>query len=197
MQQRPLFLRQAFFPFRKIRAAIAIPSAILSILCLSAALRLHNLTYHSLWYDEAVSVRWARSSVARILDVGLKLVEDRLPPLYYLLLKGWGALGGFSEFSLRFPSVVAGVLLVAVVYALGRRLFGRGAGLAAALLAALNPFLVWYSQEARMYALSALLGALGVLCFVRAMERPRRWGYWFGLGACALAGLYTHLYSGF
>ncbi|MFQ5577945.1 MAG: glycosyltransferase family 39 protein [Anaerolineae bacterium] len=171
--------------------------AILPITLLAFALRLHNLTYHSLWYDEAVSARWARSGAVRILDVSMKLVEDRLPPLYYLLLKGWSALGGFSEFSLRFPSVAAGVLLVAVVYALGRRLFGRWAGLVAALLAALNPFLIWYSQEARMYVLSALLGTLGALCFVRAMARPRRWGYWAGLGACALAGLYTHLYSGF
>ena len=144
------------------------------IVLLGAALRLYNLTYHSLWFDEAVSIRWAQSGVSRILEVSMKLVDDRLPPLYYLLLKWWGDVAGLSEFSVRFPSVVFGTLLIPVVYALGRRLFGRRTGALAALLTALNPFLIWYSQEARMYSLAVLLGTFGVLCFVMAVfERGR------------------------
>ena len=169
-----------------------------AIILLGTTLRLYNLTYHSLWFDEAISVRWATSSLARIWEVSMTLVEDRLPPLYYLLLKFWLGLAGSSEFSLRFPSVVAGVLLIPVVYAIGRRLFGRAVGLLAALLTALNPFLIWYSQEARMYALAVLLATAGVLCFLLAISRPPpRHLAWLGLGLAALAGLYTHLYSGF
>ena len=167
-----------------------------------AMLRVTNLTYHSIWFDEAVSIRWATSSAPRIIEVGMTLVEDRLPPLYYLLLKGWVGLGGLSEFSLRYLSVVFGVLLIAVVYALGSRLFNRRAGLLAALLIALNPFLIWYSQEARMYALAVLLSTFGVLCFILAINAPPPSPPtlllpWLALGLSALAGLYTHLYTGF
>ncbi len=159
-------------------------------------LRVQNLTYHSIWFDEAVSIRWAQSSVARILDVSMHLVEDRLPPLYYLLLKGWVSLAGLTEFSVRFPSAVLGTLLIAAVYAIGRRLFDARTGLLAAALVAVNPFLVWYSQETRMYALAALLGALTVLAFHCAVtDGGARW--WAAMGIFAAAGLYTHLYTGF
>ena len=159
-------------------------------------LRVQNLTYHSIWFDESVSIHWAQSSVARILDVSMHLVEDRLPPLYYLLLKGWVSLAGLTEFSVRFPSVVLGTLLVAVMFAIGRRLFGARTGLLAAALVAVNPFLVWYSQEARMYALAVLLGALTVLAFHRAVSGDGA-RHWAAMGIFAAAGLYTHLYTGF
>jgi 4-amino-4-deoxy-L-arabinose transferase-like glycosyltransferase len=54
------------------------------ITLIALALRLYNLTYHSLWFDEAISVYWARQSVPRILEVGFTLVEDRLPPCIIL-----------------------------------------------------------------------------------------------------------------
>ena len=117
---------------------------LLAIILLGFSLRLYNLTYHSIWFDEAVSIRWATSSVSRILEVSVNLVEDRLPPLYYLLLKWWVEAVGLSDFSLRYLSVVFGVLLIPVVYVLGRRLVNRSAGLLATLLVALNPFLIWY-----------------------------------------------------
>lgn len=174
---------------------------LLLLILLAFALRVYNLTYHSLWFDEAVSVRWANASVARILDVSLNLVEDRLPPLYYLGLKGWITVAGQSEFGLRFPSVVLGVLLVPLVYRLGQFFFGHAVGLLAAAFTTVNPFLVWYSQEARMYALAVLLATGGVFCFTRALANDDRgrvslWP-WLGLGVGALGGLYTHLYTGF
>ena len=176
-------------------------------LCLSLlalAVRLQNLAYHSLWFDEAMSVYWARSSLSRIWEVSMNLVEDRLPPLYYLLLHGWQSLAGDGEVSVRLPSVILGALLVPVIYQLGKDLFDRRVASLAALLAALNPFLVWYSQEARMYALAVLLCTLGTWCFIRAVTavqtKPAQtagWVWWLGYGLCAVAGLYTHLYTGF
>jgi uncharacterized membrane protein len=178
-------------------------------------LRLYNLTYHSLWFDEAISVHWARQSVPRILEVGLTLVEDRLPPLYYLLLKGWTALFGFSEFSLRSLSAFLGTLLVPVIAAIAAMLFNRRVAWLTALLVALNPFLIWYSQEARMYALAVLFGALAGWAWLQICKfadlqippitkSPSRFSLfiahysWLILFILfALAGLYTHLYTGF
>jgi hypothetical protein len=169
----------------------------LALTLLALAVRLYNLSYHSLWFDEAMSVHWARSDVARILEVSLNLVEDRLPPLYYLLLHYWRLLAGDGELAVRFPSVVLGTLLVPVVYRLGLDLFrSRRVAVLAAALAAFNPFLVWYSQEARMYALAVALSALGTWFFLRGVTR-RAPASWVAYGLCALAGLYTHLYTGF
>ncbi len=176
------------------------PWSPLALTLLALWVRLHNLTYHSLWFDEVMSVHWARSELSRILEVSMNLVEDRLPPLYYLLLHGWRLLLGDGEVSVRLPSVLLGVLLVPVVYRLGADLFGRRVAVLAAALTALNPFLVWYSQEARMYALAVLLVSLGTWFFARAAIASSRqrvaWHYWLGYGLCAIAGLYTHLYTG-
>ncbi len=176
------------------------PWSPLALTLLALWVRLHNLTYHSLWFDEVMSVHWARSELSRILEVSMNLVEDRLPPLYYLLLHGWRLLLGDGEVSVRLPSVLLGVLLVPVVYRLGTDLFGRRVAVLAAALTALNPFLVWYSQEARMYALAVLLASLGTWFFARAALASSRqrvaWHYWLGYGLCAIAGLYTHLYTG-
>jgi len=177
---------------------------------LAFAVRLYNLTYHSLWFDEAMSVHWARSSVPRILEVSMNLVEDRLPPLYYLSLHYWRTLAGDGEVAVRLPSVVLGTLLIPIVYRLSVDVYGgpygRRVAVLAATLTALNPFLIWYSQEARMYAQAALLGTLGTWFFLRGTTLPRsqegRGGIkyaatWLAYGLCAAAGLYTHLYTGF
>ncbi len=186
-------------------------TCLLAIILIGFSLRTYNLTYHSIWFDESVSIRWAKESVPRILDVSLNLVEDRLPPLYYLLLKFWGTLVGLSEWSVRYPSVIFGVLLIPIMYKIGSRLFNSEVGLVTAMLTACNPFLIWYSQEARMYSLAVCLASLAVLCFIYAMpnksgvhcpstSKGRGWGgvlAWIGFGLASLAGLYTHLYTGF
>jgi 4-amino-4-deoxy-L-arabinose transferase-like glycosyltransferase len=190
---------------------------LLAIILIALAVRLHHLTYHSLWFDEAISVHWAKQPVPKILEVGFTLVEDRLPPLYYVLLKGWIALLGLSETSVRSLSVLMGTLLVPVVARLAADLFNRRVALSAAGLVALNPFLVWYSQEARMYAQAVLFGVLAVWAGVRmsvllAPLPPGRGtllpvaqrgaggkGLFYALlfVLCAVAGLYSHLYTAF
>lgn len=146
----------------------------IAIILIAFGVRFYNLTYHSLWFDEAVSVYWARQSVPRILEVGFTLMEDRLPPLYYLTLKGWSSLVGFTETGVRSLSVLMGVLLVPVGAKITALLFHRRVGLFAALLLALNPFLIWYSQEARMYAPAVLFGALAVLVFLQFVKGNQR-----------------------
>lgn len=183
---------------------------LLVIILLALGLRLHNITYHSIWFDEAISVHWAKQSVPRILEVGFTLVEDRLPPLYYLKLKGWTALFGFSETSIRALSVMFGVLLIPVTADIAARLFNRRIALVSAVLIALNPFLIWYSQEARMYAPAVFFGTLSVWAFVRLSEltsdhsssapmrrTPKQLLFALLFILSTVAGLYNHLYAGF
>jgi mannosyltransferase len=166
--------------------------ALLGILALALAVRLAGLTFHSLWLDEAVSVNWARLPAAELVARTITLREDSHPPLYYLALHGWIGLFGESEAAVRGLSVAAGVALVGLIYALAAFLSGRPAGLTAGFLAAISPYLVWYSQETRMYALLGALTAAGIYCLWRGLERGSAW-WWLGYLAATIAACYTQI----
>ena len=161
------------------------------LLALTMALRFYRLGAQSLWSDEGNSLALARAGLA---EIAARTALDIHPPLYYWLLKGWLAMLGQSEFAARSLSAGLGVLLAAMVYRLGRRLFGRRAGRAAMFAAAVSPFQVYYAQEARMYMLLALLGTASVWAAVEwwtATESRRRWLSAGGYALSAAMGLYT------
>ena len=140
--------------------------ALVAICLLGFFLRLLQISAQSLWWDEAVSLHLATSTVT-------DLIADRAahvhPPLYFLLLKGWVAGAGTSAFSVRLFSAWFNTLLVAAVYGFGRRFLDRRVGLVAALLTALSSLYIVYSQEARVYALLPLV-YLALLTLVGRLE---------------------------
>jgi 4-amino-4-deoxy-L-arabinose transferase-like glycosyltransferase len=172
-----------------------------AILVGAALLRFYRLDAQSFWNDEGNSARIAERSLDLIIEGA---AGDIHPPGYYLLLHGWRALFGQSEFALRSLSVLAGVAMVLFTGLLASRLFGRRVGLVAASLSAASPFAVYYSQEARMYALlGALSAASTYLAFgaFRAVEGASRHGdrrralpvgTLVSYGLVSAAGLYTH-----
>lgn len=164
-----------------------LPMALL-VLLIAAGARFYRIDAQSLWNDEGNSLRLAERGVADLLDAAAR---DIHPPGYYLLLKAWIALAGTSELALRTPSALAGGLTVAAAIALGRRLYGPGAGALAGVLVALNPLAIYYSQETRMYALLGLLAALSTLVFVAWLARAA-WDRTLALALLTAAGLYTH-----
>jgi len=137
------------------------------LLVLAAALRFYRLDAQSLWNDEGTSVALAGRDLATITR---SAALDIHPPLYYYLLHAWAGIFGSSEFAVRSLSALAGVGVVAVTWALGRRLFGPIEGLLAGLFAALSAFQVYYAQEARMYIFVTLLGGLSMLAQLRLLE---------------------------
>jgi hypothetical protein len=160
---------------------------LVAILAFAFALRLYRLGAESLWYDETVSVYLAGQSLPALVA---HTAGDIHPPGYYLLLHAWTRLAGSSDFAVALPSLFFGLLLVALAFRLGARLFGPGVGLLAAFLVALSPFTLWYSQEVRMYTLGAALG-MGLLLVVVALlwpARERRGGDWPLLLAYAVLG---------
>ena len=134
----------------------------LIILVIAAGLRFYNLGAQSLWADEGNSAALAARSFAQIAR---DAANDIHPPLYYWLLRLWTQAFGTSEAGLRSLSALLGTLLVLAVFGLGSRLFNRMVGLAAAFIAAIAPFQVYYGQEARMYILAALEAAVAALLF--------------------------------
>ncbi len=139
--------------------------------CSAAALRLSTLDLQSLWYDEAFTpVHVLHPSLAATLRAVVH--TENTPPLWYLLEWADSRVFGTGAFALRLPSALAGVATVPVAWAIGRELAGRRAAFARAALVAVNPLFVWYSQEARVYALFVLTAALAMLCFLRALREP-------------------------
>jgi hypothetical protein len=161
--------------------------------CLAGfALRAHGLGNQSLWLDEGASYAFALLSPGAL--VARTFSSEPNPPLYYLLLHGWVGGAGTSEYALRYLSLLPGVLTVALTYRLGLALVGRPAAVAAALLTAANPYLIWYAQEARMYALLGCLATATLLAVHRAAQRPTR-PAWAIFGLLLLATLYSHFYG--
>lgn len=144
---------------------------ILLILLLAFSLRVFRLGYQDLWWDEGANYVVASSSLGFIMDYAS--AADIHPPLYAILLHFWIKVAGQSEFSLRFPSLAFGVLIVALLYFAGKRLFGIKAGLFAALVSALSLFYLAYSQEARMYSLVTLLTLVSSLLLFELVRRAR------------------------
>jgi len=166
----------------------------LAILALALALRLINLDSRPLWYDEAFSVLWAEEPIQHFFQWTTTPAEgpaptDVHPPLYYLVLHAWMRLAGESPVAVRLPSVLFGVAAVWLIGLLGQAAGGPRMGNPAMLLAAVAPFPVAYSQEARMYSLLALCVVAAVYCAWRA-RKNRTW--WAAYTVCAALALYSH-----
>jgi mannosyltransferase len=164
---------------------------------LGAVLRFATLGLQSYHHDEIVTAtRVLGSDFFHAMNaVGF---SESAPPLYYALAWVWTQVTGTSEWGLRSLSAMAGVLTIPVAYLVARELRGRGTGLIAAALVAVNPMLLWYSQEARAYALLTLFCALSLLCCVRALQEQegerRDFVLWGVFSALALA---THYFAVF
>lgn len=158
---------------------------VLGVTVLGAALRFSTLGLQSYWYDEAVTVGLVRSSFLHMLR--LSAGTESTPPLYYVFAWFWARIFGTSEAGLRSLSATFGTLAIPIAFDAGKELVSRRAGVLAAALTAVSPFLTWYSQEARAYSLLVLLGALSLVFFARALKRPTRRVVWLWAVVAALA----------
>jgi mannosyltransferase len=144
--------------------------SLLATIAVGAIVRFWGLGSQSLWFDEWLTTEAVSGSVGDIF----RHVANRegIPPSYFLVMWGWVRVFGDGEAALRSLSVLVGIATIPVAYAIARELKQRRAvGRVAAVLVALNPMLVWYSQEARPYSLLALMGALSILTFARVWNR--------------------------
>ncbi len=161
------------------------------LLLLAAAIRLPTLAQQSFWLDEAYTERLLRMSLGGMLHAIPR--TESTPPVYYVLAWVWTRAFGLSELGVRSLSAMAGIATIPVAYAVAARLAGRRAAVIAGLLLAVSPLMVWFSQEARAYALAALLSTVTVLCVVAYLEEERdRW--LIGWGLAAALGLATHYF---
>jgi mannosyltransferase len=167
---------------------------LLALVVVAAAIRIITIDNQSFWADEALTAYEAGQSFPAMLHTVTSI--ETTPPLYFVLIWIWSKAFGTGEVALRSISAIAGVATVPVAYHCARELIDRRAGLIAAALVAVNPFMIWYSQEARAYMLLAALSGTSFLWFLRARRDPsrRNLAWWAGFSAVALM---THFFAGF
>lgn len=177
---------------RRVPAWLWIGGGMVALMALSAFMRSRYLS-GQLWMDEAITTGISHHALTAIPGV---LRYDGNPPLYYMSLHLWMSLFGTSESASHSLSLLFGVLTIPIGTWACWTMFGRRAGIMAALLFAFNAWLTAYAQETRMYELMGLLGVAASAGYVLGfVYRRRRFLLLFG-GALTLM-LYTHSWGTF
>lgn len=176
------------------------------VICLIGLLtRVWQLGYHSIWFDEAVSLKWAASDATFIWQKTFPLVEDKHPPVYYLSLHYWQSILGWvglaeSDIALRLWGALLGIVTVWAIMQLATALSGRTTGYLTGLLVALSPLLVWYSQELRMFQPATTGSTVAAYALWRAWDGKtpgQQWRWWLLFVVAMSAALYSYLFSAF
>jgi mannosyltransferase len=156
-------------------------------------LRLGTITAESLWWDEVVTLQQTRGSFGDLIAL---TAADNYPPLHNILVQLSLRLFGETEFGLRLPSAILGALTVPLCYWTGAQLGSRTGGMIAAVLLTVAGFHIWYSQEARAYALLAF-AATAYAGSVLWVAREQRWPAAIAGVLSGAALLYSHPYGAF
>jgi 4-amino-4-deoxy-L-arabinose transferase-like glycosyltransferase len=174
--------------------AVSDVQLLVGLMLVATVLRFATITDQSYWLDESQAVHELRLPFAAMLHAWS--TTEWNPPLYFLIAWPWAKLLGTGELALRTLSALLGVAVVPLLYLSGRELVSRRAGLMAGALVAVNPFMIWYSQEAREYMLLVALCSASLWCFVRAWRAPtgRALLWWAVVSALALL---TQYFAGF
>lgn len=168
---------------------------------LAFAARLAGAEGRSMWVDENATLLRLYNSLAdlfaNIVVLQGIVTTDIQPPLYFALVKAVMLFAGDNDFALRFPSAVAGAMVVPLTYVLARNLFGRNAGVLAAVLALIGPAYQWHSWELRMYTVVPAQAALSTYLLARAsMDRnvqARPLAAWLAVTLVSVFTHYTHV----
>jgi uncharacterized membrane protein len=159
-----------------------------TVLLIAAFLRFASLSEQSLWSDEIQTIEIARGSLS---EIALTAAQTNIqPPLFFWLVRAMAAFGS-NEFNIRLPSAIAGLLTVPLVWAIAAQMTSRFTSIIVMLTIAISPFHIWYSQEARGYALLLFFLTASVSCLLawwRGVKQAR-----LGYLISTVLALYTHI----
>jgi mannosyltransferase len=172
--------------FERLPRWLSTGAVLVLLVAVSAYLRTRSLS-GELWMNEALATGIASHSLSALPGI---LRHGGSSPLYYLLLHIWISAFGSSESATHLLSVLFGLLSIPAAMWAGSSLFGRRAGMFAAVLFAFNSFLTRYAQETQMYELLVLLGVLATAAFLHGFVYRRR-RFLFLFGAALTLMLYT------
>ena len=156
---------------RKIKEYIKKNTIIIGLvvtLIIGVLLRFKGLTFQSYWLDELFSATIS-NPVNSFSYMHYITVADVHPPLYQSLLWGWYHIFGFNEYAGRSLSALIGSISIFAIYVLGKELFNKEVGLYAAIIASMNSFLIFYSQEVRSFSLLFLFSMISYIYLIKVL----------------------------
>ncbi|MDP6115251.1 MAG: hypothetical protein QGG53_25600 [Planctomycetota bacterium] len=175
------------------------------LILVAAAVRFHELGEKSLWLDESISLVRISGTFGEMLDDVMR--NDGHPPVYYACLhlamlpfrvsevaQPRFPPAGITDAVLRYPTALAGVLTVLLVLLIEYEMAPESRFPVATLIATLSAFLLYFSQEARHYAVAGLWTTGSTLFLIRALKREKI-GDWIGFVIASILALYTFYYS--
>ncbi len=157
----------------------------------------YPLAGQSLFADE-LSTYWISAThslggvISLMYGTGKIAHAEISPPLYFVLAWLTSRFGESPEW-LRLPSLIAGTATIPIVYLVGFRTVGRRGALIATAFVAVAPFTVYYSADARAYAVMILATLVSTLAMLRAVDTGRR--RWWALYAIAAAAAFWSHYT--
>jgi 4-amino-4-deoxy-L-arabinose transferase-like glycosyltransferase len=143
--------------------------------------------------DEPFTIFWAQASLG---DIFKMLPTENNPPFHFFLIHFWIKLFGISAFSVRFPSLLFSSFTAVIIFLIGKRFYSVFTGVSAALIFTLSTMHVYFSHEARVYPLFALLTAISLYIFLIIFEKPEKKRLYVFLFLTNLILIYYH-YFGF
>ena len=143
-----------------------------------------------LWYDEIVTL--VDSVRKPFVDIVTHFPSDNGHVFYSVLAHISIALGGDTPLMLRLPAILLGIASIPLIYVMGTRVTTRFEALAAAMLATVAAYHIWFSQNARGYTLLLVLTLLGTQLILDGLKtRSRR--PWLLFAVASALGAYTHV----
>ncbi len=164
---------------------------LLLIILLAGSVRFYHLAKEDIWLDEAWSIHYGQQSIYNNIKW---TVNDTTPPLYQSVLSVWIDAFGNSTFATRALSAILGILSIPLIFMLGKRMFSTEVGIFAAILLAVSSLHIYYSQEARSYALFVFMTLVSFYLYIIYKESKKR-AIWLVTSNVLL--LYTHVIAAF
>ncbi|MDQ5895711.1 MAG: hypothetical protein QG596_1972 [Actinomycetota bacterium] len=143
-------------------------------------------------YGDEMSTLWIVSgndfsTVVDLVDSDAEIS----PPFFFLMAKVFTVFGENIS-SIRLPSMVAGVAVIPVYYLVALRTLGRRAAYYSTAIAAVSPFLVYFSANARGYSVMILMVMLAALALTFTVSENGRWWHWLAFSVAAALAVYSH-----
>lgn len=139
------------------------------IFSIGIILRILSMGSHDFWFDEAITYHFARLPIPDLLKA---VSGDNNPPAYYLLMHLVQKIST-NEIFLRFPSLIANLLTIFLMYKLFKNKFGKNVALFAAGLFSVSPLSIYIATEARMHSLAALFVLLLTSAYLSVINKPK------------------------
>ncbi|MCK4589139.1 MAG: glycosyltransferase family 39 protein [Nanoarchaeota archaeon] len=164
------------------------------IILVGGFLRFYQLDNESLWQDEGFTlIEVDQPSFKQTFNAIIGPPEGT-PPLYFIILHFWTRIFGTSEFSLRFPSAIFGMVSILLIFLIGKEIFNKKTGLISALIMSVSTIQILYSQDARAYSLFVMLTLISFLFYIKTLKSSSNKNLFFYL-ISTLFLLYTHHFA--